>query len=175
MRTHLAALVAFAMLLFHAPRLIASEPQELREKAQMAKQKAAELKKLGRADKAEEVARKAMELLETAERLEGKCAGVSEQEIDKLRGHLRELLDKECQLKDSGASEDDLAGVREQIAKTERELGRLQAGPRKQPGQRGKPWPGQLPKDEAMATLGDAGRRITHVAFTCRVTAIRDA
>jgi len=168
MRTHLAAVVAFAMLLFHVPGLSASEPQELREKAQMAKQKAEELKKLGRADEAEKVARKAMELVETAERLEGKRAGVSEQEIDKLQGHLKGLLDKERQLKDSGASEGDLAGVREQIAKTERELGRLQAGPKKQPGQRGKPWPGQVPKDEALAKLEDAGRRIKHLRIAAK-------
>jgi len=64
-------LIATAFLLT-ASATFGSEADELREKAKMAKQEAVELKNLGRMEESEKLARKAKELLEAADRLEGK-------------------------------------------------------------------------------------------------------
>jgi len=135
------------------------EADELREKAQAMKREAVELKERGRVQAAEDLARKAAELAEAAERLEGKRPKVSEQEIEKLHGHLKDLLDKERRMKEARAPERDLAEIRDRIAKTERELDGLRAAHKKQV--EGRKGPG--PHPAVMAKLEEAGRRINHL------------
>ena len=108
MRSAIVSAMMFALLLAVAPRLVASEADELREKAQAMKREAVELKERGRVEAAEDLARKAAELAEAAERLEGKRPKVSEEEIEKLHGQLKDLLDKERRMKEANAPERDL-------------------------------------------------------------------
>jgi hypothetical protein len=151
--------VICALLYLIAPRLIASEADELREKAQAMKREALELKERGRVEAAEDLARKAADLAEAAERLQDKRPKVSEKEIDKLHGHLKDLLDKERRMKESSASESDLAEIRERIAETERELDRSRVAFKRQAEEH--KGPGLSP--EAMAKLEETGRRIKHL------------
>jgi peptidoglycan hydrolase CwlO-like protein len=151
-------LIATALLLT-ASATFGSEADELREKAKMARHEAVELKRLGRMEESEKLARKAKELLETADRLEGKRPKVSEEEIEKLHGHLKDLLDKQRRMKEAGAPERDLAEIRERIVKTERELDGLRGAFKGQV--EGKKGPGFHP--EIMAKLEETGRKIRHL------------
>ena len=152
--------VALQVALFAlSPRLVASEADELRAKVQGMKREAAELKERGRVKAAEDLARKAAELAEAVERLEGKRPKVSEGEIERLHGHLKDLLDKERRMKESRAPERDFAEIREQIAKTERELDGLRAAHKRQA--EGRKGPG--PQPEMMAKLEEKGRQIQHL------------
>jgi hypothetical protein len=153
-------LIATAFLLT-ASATFGSKAEEVREKAQAMKRKAVELKERGRVQAAEDLARKAAERAEAADRLEGKRPKVSEQEIEKLHGHLKDLLDKERRMKESRAPERDLAEIRERIAKTEQELDGLRAAHKKQV--EGRKGPGPDPMPEMMAKLEEAGRRIKHL------------
>ena len=143
-------LIATAFLLT-ASASFGSEADELREKAQAMKREAVQLKERGRVQAAEDLARKAAELAEAAERLERKPPKVSEEEIEKLHGHLKDLLDKERRMKEARAPERDLAEIRERIAKTERELDGLRAAHKKQV--EGRKGPGPHPMPEMMAKL----------------------
>ncbi len=151
-------LIATAFLLA-ASVTFASEADELREKAQAMKRQAVELKEQGRVKAAEDLARKAAELAEAAERLDGKRPKVSGEEIEKLHGHLKDLLDKERRMKEARAPERDLAEIRERIVKTERELDGLRGAFKRQV--EGRKGPG--PHPEMMAKLEEVGRRIKHL------------
>jgi hypothetical protein len=83
----------------------ASEADELREKAQTLKREAVQLKDRGRVNAAEDLARKAADLAEAAERLDRRDPKVSEREINSLRGQLKDLLDKQHRMKEAGAPE----------------------------------------------------------------------
>lgn len=155
--------VMFVMFFAVAPRLIASEADELREKAQAMKRQAAELKERGRVKAAEDLARKAAELAEAAERLEGKHPKVSGEEVEKLQGLLRDMHEKQRRMKEAGASPKELAEMQMRIAKTEQEFARLRVAQVRQfAGGRG---PGVLehPTPEMMAQLEEAGRKIKHL------------
>jgi len=158
MRKIIILVAALVALFAVASRLIASEADELREKAQAMKRQAVELKEQGRVKAAEDLARQAAELAEAAERLEGRRPKVSEEEIEKLHGHLKDLLDKERRMKEARAPERDLAEIREQIVKTERELDGLRAAFKRQV--EGRKGPGFHP--EMMAKLEETGRRTKH-------------
>jgi polyhydroxyalkanoate synthesis regulator phasin len=151
-------LIATAFFLT-ASATFGSEADELREKAKMAKQEAAELKKLGRTEESGKLARKAKELLEAAERLEEKGPKVSEEEIEKLQGRLKDLLDKQRRMKEARAPERDLAEIRERIVKTGRELDGLRGAFKRQV--EGRKGPG--PHPEMMVKLEEAGRRVKHL------------
>jgi len=153
-------LIATAFLLT-ASATFGSEADELREKAQAMTRKAVELKERGRVKAAEDLARKAGELAEAAERLEGKRPKVSGEEIEKLQGHLKDLLDKERRMKESRAPERDLAEIRDRIAKTERALDGLRAAHKRHV--EGRKGPGPHPMPEMMTKLEEAGRRIKHL------------
>lgn len=129
-----------------------SESDELRQRAMAAKKEAAELAKAGRGEEAEKHARKATELLEAAERLERerpkepKPAASDRGKEEKFPARLRELVEKERRMRESGASEKDLKEIREQIAKARAEFGRARGersfgGPRG-PGMVGPPMRG---------------------------------
>jgi hypothetical protein len=160
MRSIVVPVVTFVMLIVLAPRLIASEADELREKVQAMKRQAAELKERGRVKAAEDLARKAAELVEAAERMEGKRPKVSGEEVEKLQGLLRDLREKQRRMKESGASPEELAEMQVRIAKTEAELDRLHLV------QRGYLAGGRAPerpRPEMMAKLEEAGRKIKHL------------
>lgn len=149
--------IVVVMLLFLiAPCLIASEADELREKAQAMKREAVELNERGRVEAAKDLARKATELAEAAERLEGKRPKVAEEEIERLKGHLKDLLDRERRMKEAQVPEKSLSEIREQIAKAERELDGLRASHKRQFTE-GKGMP------EMVAQLEEAGRKIKHL------------
>lgn len=145
-----------------------SESDELREKAKMVKKEAAERAKAGRGEEAEKLARKAAELMEAAERLEGKGPKGPKPEsagdrirVEKFRGLLKDMVDKERRMKESGASEKDLDEIRERIAKAKAEF--AQSGfPRRFGGLKG-PGPFGPALPEMMAKLEETGRRIKHL------------
>jgi hypothetical protein len=159
MRKIIVLVAALVALFTVAPRLIASEADELREKAQAMKREAAELKERGHVKAAEDLTRKAAELAEAAERLKGNRPKVTEEEIEKLHGHLKDLLDKERRMKEARAPEKDLAEIRERIIKTERELDGLRGAFKRQI--EAKKGPGFHP--EMIAKLEEAGRKIKHL------------
>ena len=163
MRIYLVGVIACAVFLLKAPALVASEADELREKGQRAKQEAMELKKLGRVDESERVARKAAELFEAAERMEGQGPRVSEREIDQLHEHLKALLEKERALKEAKASDEDLAAVREDAVKTKKELGRLKAEFQRQVERKERSFAGKPPRDAAVGKLQEMARRAEHM------------
>lgn len=158
MRSAIVSAMILALLLVVAPRLIASEADELREKAQAMKREAVGLKERGRIEAAEDLARKAAELAEAAERLEGKRPKVSEEEIEKLHGQLKDLLDKERRMKEASAPERDFTEIRERIAHTERELDGLRAASKGQV--EGRTEPGL--HREIVEKLEETGRRVKH-------------
>jgi len=123
------------------------------------KREAVQLKDRGRVNAAEDLARKAADLAEAAERLDRRDPKVSEREIDSLRGQLKDLLDKQHRMKETGASERDLAEIGERIAKTEREIDGLVAGYKRQAQSR----KDLGPHPEMMAKLEEAGRRVKHL------------
>ncbi len=86
MRRFIVSVAALAAMLAVAPRLIASEADELREKAQAMKRQAAELKERGQVEPAEDLARKAAELAEAAERLDRKRPEVSGEQVEEGPG-----------------------------------------------------------------------------------------
>jgi len=106
-----------------------SESDELRERAKSVKKEAAEAAKAGRGEEAEKLARKAAELTEAAERSQRdrpkeKKAGADDRgKWEGFRARLRELIEKERRMRESGTSEKDLKEIREQIAKARAELG----------------------------------------------------
>lgn len=145
-----------------------SESDELREKAKMVKKEAAELAKAGRVEEAEKHARKAAELMEAAERLERERPKGPKPEspgdrikVAKFPGILKDLMDKERRMKESGASEKDLDEIRGRIAKAMAEFARAGfhwrfEGPKE-------PRPFGPPASEMMAKLEETGRRIKHL------------
>ncbi len=162
MRTVVVSGVMVAVLFAVAPGLFASEADELREKAQAMKKEAVELQERGRVDAAEALARKANELMEFAARSEKDRPKVSPEEIEKLKGVLKDMIAKERKMKESGASGQELAEMQVRIAKTEQEIAKLHAlrgGP--SAGRRGPKGPeGRMP---GMAEqLEDVGRRVKH-------------
>jgi len=158
----LPVLIATAFLLA-ASANFGSEADELRGKAQAMKRQAAELKERGRVKVAEDLARKAVEFAEAAERSEGKHPKVSGEEVEKLQGLLKDLHEKQRRMKESGASPKELAEVQERIDKTEAEFARLRLAQRGYfTGGRGPQAP-ELPMPEMMAQLEEAGRKIKHL------------
>ena len=162
MRLVIVSVVTFVMLLAIVPRLIASEADELRGKAQAMKKEAVELKERGRVKAAEDLAREGGRVAEAAERLEGKPQKVSGEEIEKFEGHLKDLHDKQRRMKEAGASPEIIAKMQEQIAKTEQEFARLRLARRKFAEGRGPGAPERL-MPEMMGQLEEAGRKIKHL------------
>jgi hypothetical protein len=117
----------------------------------------------GNNDEAARLKAESVRLLEAAERLErkGQRPGEADRpDIDKKVGHLKErlhdLLTREKKLREAKAPEQELAEVRSQIDRTERDLKEIQsrhAGPPEVP-------PEFRPRAEKLA---EAGRRIHHL------------
>jgi hypothetical protein len=151
--------LVFAAFLLAVSATFGSEADELREKAKMARQEVAELKKQGRNEESEKVARKAVELAQAAEKAVADRPKVSPAEIEKLQGRLKELVEKQRQLKDGHAPERQIKEVAEQITKMEREIHGLLAGAREKKG----PNPEEQRQREIAGKFEEAGRRITHL------------
>jgi len=140
-----------------------SESDQVRDRAKMLQKEAAELAKAGRPGEAEKVAQKANELFKAAESLEDKRSPTLEQNIEILQGNLKDLLDMERRMKESGASEKDLIGVRQRVVHTERELDLLRRAHRRELDAGKGVGPTDRPMPEMMAGLEEAGRRIKHL------------
>jgi hypothetical protein len=117
---------------------VASEADELRDRAKAMQKESSVLADRGNMDEAKQLKQEAVKLLEAAEQLELKDKGFGQPGIEKKRARhpkqrLEDLLAQERKLKETNASESDLAEVREQIARTERELDLLRAGRTEKP------------------------------------------
>ena len=113
---------------------MASEADELREKAKAMRKEASSLAEKGDKEQAEKRKKEVTKLLEAAERMElkGKERGEKRDrpDIDKEVRHLTERLNdlvvKEGKMREAQAPRQDLAKVREQVAGIERELHTMQ-------------------------------------------------
>ncbi len=144
--------------------LLASEADELRERAQVMRKKASAVAEKGNKELAERLERESVELLEAAERMELKAKGNGERqhrpgidkEMQQLKGRLQDLLAKERKMQEIKAPEQELAEVREQISGTERELKRIHA----HHAERGEPRSEFREQEEKLEA---ASRRIHHL------------
>ena len=153
------AAVVLASLVIPSQSLVRAD--ELQDQVQALKRKAAELKDQGRIKVAEDLARQAAELAESARQSQVQKIrpNVAKEEILKLEGLLKDLLDKERRMREAGASLDDVAAVEKHILHTERELDELRSAIAKtMPADRGPAIP-----PEAKAKLEKAGLQIKHM------------
>lgn len=123
------------MLFVSGGALFASEGDELRERAEAMRSKAAHLAEQGNKDQARAIEEESTKLLETAERIEAKSSGRPEKQVGfgtvkktlKLRDRLQDLLNKERIMRDERAPDSELMKVRGEIANIERSLNKIQA------------------------------------------------
>jgi len=134
-RTTLSGLILGFLLFCCAGVTLASEADELRERARGIRKKAATLAEQGNQDQAERLERESVELMESAERMElkGKRRGEKgdrpgiDKETRRLKERLQDLTAREQKLREANAPELELAEVREQISAIERELHAIHA------------------------------------------------
>lgn len=134
-RTFLSGMILGFLLFCCGGVLVASEVDELRERAKAMRREASVMAERGNKEQAERLMRESVELMEAAEQLELKDKGPGEQgghpNIDTHVRHLTErlqaLVATEQKMRDAKAPEKALAEVREQIAGTERELKMIHA------------------------------------------------
>ena len=107
----------------------ASESDELREKAKAMQREAAELAEHGHKEEATNLKRKAMAMLEEAERLQHGRLEERHPEIMKLRLHLEKLRQEEKQLEEKAGARERLADVRTEAWRIVRKLRELSHGP----------------------------------------------
>lgn len=115
--------------------LLASEADELRERAKALRKKASISAEQGKPDQAERLERESGELLEAAERMDLKDNGRGEtenrpgidKEVHRLKERLQDLHAKEQKMREGNAPDQELAEVREQIVGMERELKQIHA------------------------------------------------
>lgn len=165
-RTMLSGMIPGILLFCGGEVLLASEVDELRERAKALREKASISAEQGKPDQAERLERESGELMEAAERLELKARERGgkgdrpgfEKEVQRLKERLQDLRAKEQKLLKGNAPDQELAEmrVREQIVATERELKQIHAY---HAGH------GELaPEFRAQAEkLGNASRRIHHL------------
>ena len=164
MQRTLSAMLFGVMLLSCGGVLLASEADELRERAKEVRRRASLMAEQGDREEAERLEKEAIALLEAAERQEAKAKkhvdkrdrpGI-DKEVHHLKERLHDLLAKERKLKEASATEQELAEVREQIAGTERKLRQLHA----RHGEQGEIPPAFRAQAEKLEI---AGRRIHHL------------
>jgi DNA repair exonuclease SbcCD ATPase subunit len=163
-RTTLSGMILGLLLLCCGGVLLASEADELREKAKAMQKKGSAIAEQGNKEQAEQLENEAVKLLEAAERMELKAKGRGEKgdrpgidkEVHHLKERLQDLRAKEQKMREANDPKQVLAEVREQIAGTERELKQIHAH---HAGH------GDLPPEfRAQAEkLEIAGRRIQHL------------
>lgn len=165
-RAFLPGVVLGLLLLSGGAELSAAETDELRERAELLRKKAAVMADRGQGDAAERLERESVELLEAAERLESKGKDRKEKGerrgIGKRAGQLKEKLhalrEKGRKMKEDGASEEDMAELGRHISNTERELHEIDAA-------HGEPDAGKQRPEfrEQVEKLKIASRRIRHL------------
>ncbi len=134
-RTTLSGMILGLLLVCCVGVVLATEADELRERARALRKKAAISAEQGNKDQAERLENEAVNLLDSAERQGAKARERGEQRgrpgIDKEAHHLQERLQdlraRERDLRERPGSELELADVRQQIAGTERELKQIHA------------------------------------------------
>jgi hypothetical protein len=163
-RTTLSGLFVGFVMLGAAGVLFASEADEFRQRAQALRKEAAAMGEQGKKDEAHRLKQEIKKLLHAAEERERQ-----HKQQDQKHGHdaadealrglgqqLGDLLAKERKMRETKASEGDLAEVRNQIAKTEQELKKVQSIR----AEHGK----QHPEHQAFAEkLEAASRRVHHM------------
>lgn len=154
---------------FCSGSIVASEVDELRERAKNLRTKAAVLAEQGNAEEARRLEKESKELFEIAERYESKSNGKLGKEIGRsfdkevyqLKDRLQDLLNQERSLRENSLLENkdinsDLLRVREEIAGLERMLQKVQRqhadAPENRPELRSK-----------VEKLEKAGQRIQHL------------
>ncbi len=139
-RTTLSGMILGLLLFCCGGVLLASEADELRERAKALRKKASISTEQGKPDQAERLERESGELLEAAERLELKAKGRGEKgdrpginkEVHHLKERLQDLRAKEQKMREANSPEQELAELREQISGTERKLKQIHAHHAKQ-------------------------------------------
>lgn len=164
LRITLSGMIFGLLLLYTGGVLLATDADELRERAQAMRKKASVVAEQGNKELAERLERESVELLEAAKRMELKAKGHGERQdrpgVDKeaqqLKERLQDLLAKERKMREIRAPEQELAEVREQISGIERELKQIHA----HPADRGEHRPEFQAQVEKLAV---ASRRIQHL------------
>lgn len=113
--------IAFSLLSLTA-FVWASESDELREKAKAMQHEAAELAENGHTDEAEALERRAVAILEEAERLDHHHSDRPEVDIRRMREQLESLRMEEEELVQIGGRQERLADIRHEAEQIEREL-----------------------------------------------------
>ena len=160
MRTTSTALI-LALVICGGTALQASEADELRDKAMAFREAASVLAERGQDEAAERLEREVRELLREADRRSDQARrdiprGEIEREIGYLKERLQDLLARERELRERDAPERERAEVREQIARTERELAAL----RERHDRRGEPGP---EFEDQARKIEEAARRLHHI------------
>jgi hypothetical protein len=122
------ATVLFSLLLVTATAL-ASEADELREKAEAMQREAAELAEHGHKEEATNLKRRAMEMLEQAERLQHHRPDQRKAEIMELRELLEKLRQEEKKISGIAGERERLDDVRREAKQVEMELRELSRQP----------------------------------------------
>lgn len=136
-----------------------SEADELRERAEALRKKAAAVAAEGKPELAEQLEREAATLLEAAERTQPKPRRDRAEHADReretrlVKEQLKDLVRLEEKLREKNAPERELDAVRQQIAKSERRLQQLH-------GAHDEPRPEHRAQVEKLAA---AGRRLEHL------------
>jgi hypothetical protein len=148
-----------AALLLTASATFGSEADELREKAAKAKQEAAELQKQGRGEESEKAARKATELLQAAGKTEGERSIILRKEMEKRQAELKKMVENERRLKESHASDIQIAYIRDEIARMQRLVQSLANLAKQEEGADA----AEQHKREMAGRMEEAGRHIEHL------------
>jgi hypothetical protein len=163
-RTTLSGVMLGLFLFCVSGIVLASEVDELCERAKVLRKKSAISAEQGNREQAELLERESAELMEAAERMEQKARDRGEtwdrsgidKEVQHLKGRLENLLFKERKMREANAPEHDLAKVHGDIVATERELKQIHAR-RAEPGEH------RLEFREQAEKLEIASRRIQHM------------
>ncbi len=154
MRSMTLTTLVFGLLLFSfRPGLRAADQEDLRAKVAAMQKEAAVLAQQGKKDEAERLLQKIRELVQRAQASGQEQPPLQvERPVARLMRVLEDLRAKERQLRESKASEKDLAEVREMIARTEREIQSRRAG-----------GPGAGEQHPEARGLEEVARRIHHL------------
>lgn len=177
-RTVLPGMILGLLLFCFAGVLLASEVDELRERAKALRKEALVMAERGHEEEAGRLKKEAVKLLEAAERIElrAKARGAEgdrpgiDNEARQLKERLQDLLAKERKMREAEAPEREIAEVREQISNTEGELRQMHAR-HAEPGEHHPEFRAQAEKLEL------ASRRIHHMrvaAENLRIAELHD-
>jgi hypothetical protein len=157
--------VCLALLLVTS--VAGSESDELREKAKAILKEAAALAEQGHKDEARQLRAKGKELLQVAEERDQRQKGANRKGrpedsgpgLEKLEAHLRNLLAREHEAKQSKATEEQLSELREHIAATKAKIDSLRSGQKHGPDAGDRGGPGH----ESKQRLAEAVERLQHL------------